>query len=126
MLRLETRFKFGSGKLDRKKISADGTAKITFTVKNTGSRDGDEVAQVYFRHVNSSVPQPKLALCGFVRVKLNRGESKRVTVEVPAERLRDWSTEKKEYVVEPGKYEFLIGAASDNIRLKLPMTITAR
>ena len=121
-----TKFDFQSGKLESKKIPADGTVKVSFTVKNTGKRDGDEVAQVYFRHVNSSVPQPKLALCGFARVHLKRGESSQVTVEVPAERLRYWDTEKKQYVVEPGDYEFLIGAASDDIRLKLPMTITAR
>ena len=59
---------------------------------------------------NSSVPQPKLALCGFARVHLERGESTKVAMEVPAERLRYWDTEKKQYVVEPGKYEFLIGA----------------
>jgi hypothetical protein len=88
--------------------------------------DGDEVAQVYFRHVNSVVPQPKLALCGFQRVSLKRGESKTITIEVPAERLRYWDMDKKQYVVELGKYEFLIGASSDDIRLKLPMTITAR
>ncbi len=121
-----TRFKFQDGKLDAKTIPANGTVKVSFTVKNTGSRDGDEVAQVYFRHIHSDVPQPKLALCGFARVHLNRGETGRVTVEVPAERLRYWDTNKKQYVVEPGKYEFLIGAASDDIRLKLPMTITAR
>ena len=121
-----TKFKFKSGKLESNKIPADGTAKVTFTVKNSGKRDGDEVAQVYFRHVNSAVPQPKLALCGFARVHLNRGESGKVTIEVPAERLRYWDTDKKQYVVEPGKYEFLIGAASDDIRLKLPMAITAR
>ncbi len=57
---------------------------------------------------------------------LKRGESKKVTIEVPAERLRYWDTEKKQYVVEPGDYEILIGAASDDIRLKLPMTITAK
>ena len=57
---------------------------------------------------------------------LKRGESSRVTIDVPAERLRYWDTEKKQYVVEPGKYEFLIGDASDNIRLKLPMTVTAQ
>jgi beta-glucosidase len=84
------------------------------------------VAQVYYRHVNSSVPQPKLALCGFARVHLKRGESGNVTVAVPATRLRYWDTRKKQYVVEPGKYEFLIGGAADDIRLKLPMTITAR
>ena len=120
-----TTFDFKSGKLDSKKIPANGTAEVTFTVKNTGKRDGDEVAQVYFRHVNSRVPQPKLALCGFGRVHLKRGESKRVAIEVPAERLRYWDTAKKQYVVEPGKYEFLVGAASDDTRLKLPMTITA-
>jgi beta-glucosidase len=121
-----TTFDFKSGRLNSKKIAANGTVKVTFTLKNTGKLDGDEVAQVYFRHVNPSVPQPKLALCGFARVHLNRGESKQVMVEVPAERLRYWDTEKKRYVVEPGNYEFLIGAASDDIRLKLPVTITAQ
>ena len=120
------KFDFRSGKLESKKILADGTAKISFTVKNTGNRDGDEVAQVYFRHVKSSVPQPKLALCGFTRVHLKRGESVKVTIDVPATHLRYWDTQKKQYVVEPGNYEFLVGAASDDIRLKLPMTITAR
>ena len=119
-----TKFDFRRGKLDKKQIPAYGTVKILFTVKNSGGRDGDEVAQIYFHHANSSVPQPKLALCGFTRTHLKRGESKRVTVEVPAERLRYWDTEKKQYVVEPGKYEFLIGEASDDIRLKLPVTIT--
>ena len=120
-----TTFDFRNGKLESKNIAANGTAKVTFTLKNTGKLDGDEVAQVYFRHVSSSVPQPKLALCGFARVHLKRGESSRVTVEVPAERLRYWDTDKKHYVVEPGNYEFLIGAASDNIQLQLPVTITA-
>jgi beta-glucosidase len=121
-----TKFDFKSGKLASKKMAANGTAKVTFTVKNTGKLDGDEVAQVYFRHVNSAVPQPKMALCGFTRVHLKHGESGKVTVEVPAERLRYWDTQKKQYVVEPGDYEILIGAASDEILLKLPMTIAAR
>jgi beta-glucosidase len=120
-----TKFTFEDGKLDSQKIPADGAAKVTFAMQNSGSLDGDEVAQVYFRHVNSKVPQPKLALCGFARVHLKRGESKTVTVEVPATRLRYWDTEKKQYVVEPGDYEFLVGAASNDIQLKLPMTIIA-
>jgi beta-glucosidase len=72
------------------------------------------------------VPQAKLALCGFARVHLKPGESSSVTVEVPAPRLRYWDTQKKQYAVEPGDYEFLIGAASDDIRIKLPMTISTR
>jgi beta-glucosidase len=119
-----TKFAFRSGKLESKKVPAGGTAKVSFTVKNSGSRDGDEVAQVYFRHVHASVPQPKLALCGFTRVRLKRGESSKVTIEIPAARLRYWDPEQKQYVVEPADYEILVGAASDDLRLKLPMTIT--
>ena len=121
-----TKFKFENGRLESKSISANGAAKVTVTVKNTGKLDGDEVAQVYFRHVNSAVSQPQLALCGFIRVHLKPGESSKVALEVPAERLRYWDTGKKQYVVEPGNYEFLIGAASDDLHLKLPMTIAAR
>jgi beta-glucosidase len=121
-----TTFNFKSGKLQSKKIAANGTAKVSFTLKNSGKLDGDEVAQVYFRHVNSKEPQPKLALCGFTRVHLKHGESSKVTVEIPAERLRYWDTDKKQYVVEPGDYEILVGAASDDLQLKLPMTVAAR
>lgn len=49
-----------------------------------------------------------------------------VTVEVPAERLRYWDLQEKPNVVEPGDYEIFIAAASDDIRLKLPMTVAAR
>jgi beta-glucosidase len=121
-----TKFDYKSGKLKSKKIAANGTVKVSFTVKNSGKCDGDDVAQVYYRHVDSKVPQPKLALCGFARVHLKQGESEKVTIKIPAERLHYWDTEKKQYMIEPGKYEILVGAASDDIRLKLPMTITTR
>jgi len=120
-----TKFKFSGGKLAEKNISATGSAKVTFTVKNAGDRDGDVVGQVYFEHVHSKVPQAKLALCGFARVHLKRGESQNVTVEVPAKQLRYWDTQKKQYVVEAGNYQFLVGAASDDIQLKLPARVMA-
>ena len=118
-----TSFRYSGAKLAAKKISATGTVNLTFTIKNTGKRDGDDVAQIYYRHVNSPVEQPRLALCGFSRVSLKSGHSTRVTVEIPAERLRYWDTEQKRYVVEPGAYELLIGAASDSIAIKLPFQV---
>ena len=121
-----TTFEFESGKLNSKKIAPRGTAKITFTLSNTGQRDGDEVTQIYYRHVDSKVPQPKLSLCGFRRVSVKSGKATQVTIEIPTERLRYWNVVKKQYMVEPGNYEFLVGAASDDIRLKLPMTIASR
>ena len=47
-------------------------------------------------------------------------------MEIPAERLRYWDTTQKQYVVEPGKYELLVGAASDDIRLRVPLTRISR
>ncbi len=100
--------------------------KVSFNLKNSGSRAGDEVAQIYFRHISSAVPQPKLALCGFTRIHLEPGQTSKTAVEIPAERFRYWDTAKKQYVVEPGNYELLIGAASDDIRWHVPFTITGQ
>jgi beta-glucosidase len=118
-----TNFEYSAGKLESNKIAPNGNVKVTFTIKNAGTRDGDEVAQLYYRHVNSKVPQPKLALCGFSRVNVKSGGTAGVTINVPAERLRYWDTEKKQYVVESGDYELLVGTASDDIKLKLPLTV---
>ena len=101
-------------------VPADGTVKVSFGVRNTGSREGDEVAQVYFRHVHSREPQAKLALCGFSRVHLKPGETANVAIDVPAQRLRYRDTQKKQYVVEYGEYEILVGESSDNVRLSCP------
>ena len=119
-----TKFDYSDVQLSATNINADGMAKVSFTLKNTGERDGDEVAQVYFRHVNSALPQAKLALCGFVRIPLFQGQAAHITLNLPAERFRYWDTAKKQYAVEPGDYEILIGAASDDIRVRLPLTIS--
>jgi len=121
-----TKFDYNKPGIDEPFYSPTGTVKVSFTLKNTGSCAGDEVAQVYFRHVKSAVPQPRLALCGFVRVHLEPSQRVNVSVNIPGERFRYWDTVKKQYVVEPGDYELLIGAASDDIRLHVPFKIVGR
>jgi beta-glucosidase len=118
-----TKFDYSDARLGATNINAGGTVKVSFTVKNSGERDGDEVAQVYFRHVNSALPQPKLALGGFVRIPLLQGQSAHIALNLPAERFRYWDTAKKQYAVEPGDYEIMLGAASDDIRARLPLHI---
>jgi beta-glucosidase len=118
-----TRFDYADAKLISAGIGPADSIKLSFAVKNTGSWDGDEVAQVYFRHVDPAVPQPKLALCGFTRVHVAKGGSATVTMEVPAQRLRYWDTTQKKYGVENGSYELLIGGASNDIRLHLPLRV---
>jgi beta-glucosidase len=120
-----TKFDYSDAQLNSTNFNAGDTVKISFTLQNSGARDGDEVAQVYFRHVNSAVPQPRLALCGFARIHLLQNQIARVTVDIPAERLRYWDTDKKQYIVEAGDYEIMVGAASDDIRLRVPLKIAA-
>jgi beta-glucosidase len=118
-----TKFAYADAKVATATVKADDTIKLSVVVKNTGARDGDEVAQVYFRHVDSAAPQPKLALCGFSRVHIAKDDSATVAIDIPATRLRYWDTAQKQYVVEPGKYELLVGGASDDIRERVPLTI---
>ena len=118
-----TKFSYKHAKLNSKSFEDDDTLKLSFSVKNTGTVDGDEVAQVYFRHVKSAVPQPKMALCGFARVHVAKDSTSTVTLNIPSQRFRYWDVAQKKYVVESGKYELLIGSASDDIRLKVPFTI---
>jgi beta-glucosidase len=118
-----TTFKYSGAKLASREISTNENLRLNFDLKNTGSRDGDEVAQVYFRNLDLSAPQPNLALCAFQRIHLDKGQGKRVTFEIPAERFHYWDTALKQYVIAPGKYQLLIGAASDDLRCKLPFTI---
>jgi len=120
-----TKFDYNSPKLNGTNFTANDTIKLTFSLLNAGAWDGDEVAQVYFRHVNSARPQAKLALCGFVRIHLQASQEARFTMNIPTERFRCWDTAKKQYTVEPGNYELLVGAASDDIRLRLPLKVAA-
>jgi len=121
-----TKFVYSDAKLNATDVREGDTIKLTFALLNEGAWDGDEVAQVYFRHVNSTRPQPQLALCGFARIHLQASQGARFTMNIPVERFRYWDPEKKQYAVEPGNYELLIGAASDDIRLRVPLKIAAR
>jgi len=120
-----TTYAYRDASLDRPAFGTNDTVKVSFTLANSGARDGDEVAQVYFRHVNSAVAQPKLALCGFTRLHLAAGQSAPVTLSIPTERFRYWDVVKKQYVVEAGDYELLVGGASDSIQLRQPFAIAA-
>jgi len=119
-----TKFSYRDAKLDSGTVDGGGTLKLSFDVKNIGAVDGDEVAQIYFRHVKSAVPQARMTLCAFERIHLEKNSAAKIKLSIPAERFRFWDVEQKKYVVEPGKYELLVGSASDDIRLKVPFAIT--
>ena len=118
-----SKFDYGELHLDAKEYGPEGTIKVSFTVRNSGTRDGGEVAQIYFRHVHSAVPQPKLALCGFARVDIPADVTAHLTVNLPVQRFRFWDATRHRYAIEPGRYELLVGKASDEIVLRSEVRI---
>jgi beta-glucosidase len=118
-----TRFDYVTAKLKQTKLGKGDSAKLMVTLKNTGNLDGDEVVQVYYRHLGSTQPQLRMALCAFTRVSVPKQKSAAVSLEIPAERLRYWDAQRKAYVIEPGSYEFLVGGASDHLPVVVPLQI---
>ena len=95
----------------------DVLARVSFTVTNTGKRDGEEVPQLYVRDVTSSVETPHMALKNFDRIALRAGESRTVTFDLRHDDLALYNL-KMEHVVEPGEFKVMVGAASNDIRLE--------
>ncbi|MDP4238184.1 MAG: glycoside hydrolase family 3 C-terminal domain-containing protein [Bacteroidota bacterium] len=111
-----TTFQYQTVRLKSTKFKLNGEIQLTFPIKNTGSRNGDEVVQIYVRHMNSPVPQPIRSLVAFKRIHVDKGATVMAKFKIPVERFRYWGVEKKEYVVDYGKYEIQIGASSNDIR----------
>jgi beta-glucosidase len=120
-----TRFEYGDVQAAASEIRPDGHVKVQVRVTNAGERDGDEVVQLYVRHLNPTVPQALHSLAGFKRVPLKKGESTLVEFDLPATALRYWDEEKGQYVVPVGGFEIQVGSASDDIRSTARMNVVA-
>lgn len=90
--------------------------RVSVEVTNTGSRDGEEVVQLYANEPSSWHARAVRSLCGFSRVSLRAGETKTVTLDIPASALRRWDTAKKDYTVPRGAWRISAGASSADLR----------
>jgi beta-glucosidase len=84
---------------------------VTVAVKNAGSIEGDEIAELYLHHDVSSVEVPDRALAAFERVHLRPGEEKIVVFHMNQSQLTIWNT-KREWTVEKGPYTIFVGGSS--------------
>jgi beta-glucosidase len=103
-------------------IAPDGSATVRCTVTNTGVRDGDEVVQLYIHDVLASVARPVMQLEGFARVHLAPGESRDVDFTLSPAELRMFGRD-DHWVVEPGAFRVMVGASSNDIRLRGELTV---
>ena len=113
-----TQFAISNLRSDKSELTQDDTIAFTVNVKNTGKRAGSEVVQLYIHDVKSSVDRPKKELKGFQKVYLQPGENKDVTITINKEALSFYDESSSSWKAEAGKFEALVGNASDNLKLK--------
>ncbi len=110
-------FEYSDLKLDRSHIRAGESAELSFKITNTGSYDGDEVAQLYINDAYASIARPVLELKAFSRVHIRAGESKELSFKITPEML-SMLDKNMDKLVEPGDFILMVGASSADIRLR--------
>ena len=131
--KLKPTFPFGHGlsyttfQIDKasaaKVMDKNGDITITVPVKNTGSREGAEVVQLYVQQVKSSLPRPIKELKAFSKVNLKPGESKQLLFTLNSEALSYYNDQLGKWVCEPGQYIVHIGTSAGDIRTSVKFEV---
>ncbi|MCX5292643.1 MULTISPECIES: glycoside hydrolase family 3 C-terminal domain-containing protein [unclassified Streptomyces] len=95
-----------------------GTAHVAFTVTNTGDVTADEVAQLYTRAVESTLPRPRRELLAHRRITLAPGAREQLSFEVPLSAFEFWDVARGGWRLQSGPYDLMAGASSEDIRLR--------
>jgi len=113
-----TSFRYDHLLTDKDHYSVGDTIRFGISVTNTGTYDGDEIVQVYFREGSEAWPVAIRSLKGFNRVSLISGEQKTVSFNISVGELSHWNLSEHRFKVEPGKFVIQVGASSSDIRLE--------
>jgi len=97
--------------------------KVAFDIENTGTRDGDEVSQVYVKLPETNVVMPIKELKGFQRNTIRKGETKTVEIDISKDHLRYWDDKHGKFITPGGTYEFMVGSSSADIHLTSKLAI---
>ena len=111
-----TTFQYSDFKTSSDKLDKNGELTVSVQIKNTGSRAGDEVVQLYVKHLKSKVERPLEELKGFKRITLNPDETQTVDIKLPASALAYWDVAKKGFVVEKEPVQLMVGSSSADIK----------
>lgn len=114
-----TTFKYGD--LNVKEVN--GVLNVSFTLTNTGSCEGKEVAQVYVSDYAAKIDRPVQELRGFDKVNLKSGETKRVTIKIPVNELSYFNPKTNEWTLDKGEFKVMVGSSSRDLRLDKIITI---
>ncbi len=121
-----TTFEYGKVTAEGRQMGPDGTITVSVPVKNTGSRAGAEIVQLYVSDLKSSLPRPVKELKGFRKITLQPGQEQMVSFTIDRKALSFYDDTKQDWVAEPGTFEVLVGASACDIRGKAAFELTAR
>ena len=113
-----TKFSYSDLKISPSETSPGQPVEVSVRVRNSGSRSGAEVVELYVHDGHASVDRPVRELKGFQRVELAAGETKEVHFTLDRAAMAFYSTAKKDWVTEPGEFEILVGSSSRDLRMK--------
>jgi beta-glucosidase len=119
-----TTFRYANLRTSAPSLGAGGTVTVRVDVTNTGTRAGDEVVQLYVRHLGSTVERPRKDLRGYARVSLKPGETRTVSFPLAARSLAYWDADGDRWVVEREAVELQAGASSEDVRLTRTLQVT--
>ena len=112
-----TQFEYSGLRITPKVVPAGGNVSVSLTIKNTGNREGIETAQLYLSDDIASVTVPVRSLRGFQRVRLKKGESRRIRFGLTEKDMSLLDADLKR-VCEPGTFTVMVGSSCEDIRLK--------
>jgi beta-glucosidase len=118
-----TTFAYSNLSVSADTVKAAGEVTVSVDVKNTGTRAGDEVVQMYVKHLDSAVERPLKELRGFARIALQPNETKTVRLPLKGAELTYWDAARQSFVVEPGRLSIMLGASSADVRLEKTMSV---
>ncbi len=107
-----TRFELSHPEIKEKRVNAGEPVTLSISMRNTGSRVGLEVVQVYVRDVQSRLPRPRHELKQFAKVALDPVEEKRIELTIEPDAFRFYDADEHRWVMEPGEFEILVGTSS--------------
>ncbi|UYZ63118.1 beta-glucosidase BglX [Hymenobacter weizhouensis] len=111
-----TTFQYGKPQLSTTTLGPTGALEVRVTVQNTGSYDGEEVAQLYIRDVVGSISRPVQELKGFQKVFLKKGESRTLTFRLTPDDLKFYNQD-LQFVAEPGEFQVMVGGNSRDVQM---------
>jgi beta-glucosidase len=120
-----TTFEYSNLSISNKDILDTDSVTVKVTVKNTGKMAGKEIVQLYVKDVESSVVRPEKDLKGFDKIELQPGEEKEVTFTLDKRAFAYYNVDLKDWHVETGQFQILVGKSSREIVLKDSLTVTS-